>query len=230
MLRKALLETKILARLAVAFLFYLFPVLLFAKIATEFPERSTTQADTAMLEWLHRFASPALDQLAVLITNCGGPAGVVVLTTVSVATLFLLRHRRPAIILLLGVGGAALINTILKLSFQRARPDLWVTVVKETSFSFPSGHAMISAALAFSVMYILWYTRWRWWAVGLGLLYTFTIGLSRLYLGVHYPTDVLAGWAVGFAWVVIVRAVLRQSRQWRHKNQLTGKEKTPRTV
>jgi membrane-associated phospholipid phosphatase len=219
MLQKALLETKLIGRLIVAFLFYLFPVLLFAKLATEIPEPSTLQADANVLEWLHQFANPALDRLALWVTNCGGPVGIVAFTTVAVVTLWLLHRRRAAIILMLGVGGAAVINAALKLMFHRARPDLWVQLVHEDSFSFPSGHAMISAALAFSVMYILWYTHWRWWAVSLGLLYTFVIGLSRLYLGVHYPTDVLAGWAVGFTWIVVIRMVLRQSRQWLHHDQ-----------
>jgi undecaprenyl-diphosphatase len=131
-----------------------------------------------------------------------------------VAVLHLLRRRRAAVVLAVGVGGAALINTLLKLAFHRVRPELWTPLVVERSFSFPSGHAMVSSALACSVTYILWHTRWRWLAVGLGLAVVVAIGLSRLYLGVHYPTDVLAGWTVGFFWVVIVRAVLLMSARW----------------
>lgn len=215
MLKKAILEAKMLARLMVAFLFYLFPVLLFVRLAAEVPEQSPPWLDIQILEWLHRFSNPALTKLAIAVTSCGGPYVIVGLTLIIALMLYLWRHHRASVVLLTGVGGAALINIALKLSFQRVRPHLWVPVVYESSSSFPSGHAMISSALAFSVMYIFWHTRWRWWAIMLGLTYTLIIGLTRLYLGVHFPTDVIAGWAVGFTWVVIVRTILRQSHRWR---------------
>ena len=108
----------------------------------------------------------------------------------------------------MGVGGAALLNMVLKLIFERPRPDLWEQLIIETSFSFPSGHAMASSALAFSVIAIAWNTRFRWYAVGVGVLFMLVIGFSRLYLGVHYPTDVLAGWFVSGAWVLLVALVV----------------------
>ncbi|MDF2461379.1 MAG: acid phosphatase, partial [Candidatus Saccharibacteria bacterium] len=110
----------------------------------------------------------------------------------------------------LSVAGAALLNLLLKASFQRDRPDLWESIVTETSYSFPSGHAMASSALAFSVMLVLWETKWRWLAVAVGTIYFVLVGVSRMYLGVHFPSDVVAGWCVSLAWVGIVHRILRR--------------------
>lgn len=168
---------------------------------------SPLQFDTTTLIWLHQFATPILDRLATLLTSLGGP-GVILVITLLVALVLYRRHPRAMTMLLLSVGGAAIINVVLKTAIHRVRPALWAQVVTEKSFSFPSGHAMASSALAFSLIFIAWHTRWRWYALILGLLYVVIIGLTRLYLGVHFPTDVIGGWIVSFAWVALVRTVL----------------------
>jgi undecaprenyl-diphosphatase len=124
--------------------------------------------------------------------------------------LWLKRRRYAALALAAGVGGAAAMNLVLKYLFERTRPDLWTRLVHETSFSFPSGHAMASSALAFSLIVIFWRTRWRWWIIAAGVLYMVTIGFTRLYLGVHYPTDIIGGWVVSMGWVAIVAAVISE--------------------
>ena len=108
------------------------------------------------------------------------------------------------------MAGATVMNQVLKYIFERARPQLWEQLVHETSYSFPSGHAMVSAALGLAVVAALWNSRWRWWAVGVATVYILFVGFSRLYLGVHYPTDVLGGWLVSAAWVTAVALVLRR--------------------
>jgi membrane-associated phospholipid phosphatase len=215
--KRSLLERRTVWQVLVAFAFYVLPVIIFVRLALEVQERTPPALDAAILHWLRQPASPGLDSWAVWLTDLGGPIGVTVVTLVGAIALYLGRRRRAALVLVTGVGGAAVINSLLKLIFQRARPDLWEPLIHEASFSFPSGHAMVSSALACSVVYILWRTRWRWWAIGLGLIYALVIGLTRLYLGVHYPTDVLAGWLVGFTWVAILRAALWRSRRWRAK-------------
>jgi membrane-associated phospholipid phosphatase len=215
--KRSLLERRAIWRVLVVFAFYALPVIIFVRLALEIQERTPPALDATVLHWLRQSASPELDGWAVWLTDLGGPIGVTVVMLIGAIALYLGRRRRAALVLVAGVGGAAVINTLLKASFQRARPDLWEPLVHEASFSFPSGHAMVSSALACSVIYILWRTRWQRWAIVLGLAYVFIIGLTRLYLGVHYPTDVLAGWLVGFTWVAILRAALWRSRRWRAK-------------
>ena len=102
------------------------------------------------------------------------------------------------------VGGAAAINFLTKLIFHRVRPHLWPSLTPEADYSFPSGHALISLAVMVSLLLLAWPTRWRGPTLLAGGFFVLLVGLSRLYLGVHYPTDVLAGWAAGGAWCCAV--------------------------
>ena len=101
---------------------------------------------------------------------------------------------------LLSVGGAVLLNVVLKLAFGRARPQVIPWLWQEGDTSFPSGHSSMAAALAVTVTALVWRTPYRWPVAVFGVLYTVIMGVSRVYLGVHYPTDVLGGWALGVAW------------------------------
>ena len=108
--------------------------------------------------------------------------------------LLLVRRYRAARFLALSVGGAGLLNLAAKLLLSRPRPALWVVRHPELSSSFPSGHAMAAAALATALGFLLWPTRCRWVAVSTGAGWALAMGWARMYLGVHYPSDVLAGW------------------------------------
>lgn len=201
-------------------LLFIVPILLLVKLAVEAKDRDPLSGtlDVQILQWIHGFATPTLTQLVVHITNFGGPIAIVGITAITAAILFFRNKRRAMTLLLIGVGGAGIINQLLKLSFQRIRPSLWAPVITEHSFSFPSGHAMMSSALVFSLILLVWETKWRWYAVVIGLLYTLFIGFTRLYLGVHYPTDVLAGWLFSFVWLLTVRTILSR-RQLRAAGQ-----------
>ncbi len=122
---------------------------------------------------------------------------------------FLIKKRYyGASFITLSVGGIALITMFIKTLFDRPRPDLWEQLVTETSFSFPSGHSSASAALAASIVLLLWNTRWRTVATVAGILYVLIVGVSRMYLGVHFPTDVMGGWLLGITWVALVAGSL----------------------
>lgn len=209
----AVFANETLRRLAIAFLLITGPIFIFIALAVEVRDQETLLYDEAILRAVNSLESPTLDLAMVGLTQLGGVIGVVVLT-VGFATLLWIRHHcQKAIILVTGVGGAALLNILLKTVFQRDRPELWERIVTENSFSFPSGHAMASSALALSLFVIFWHTKWRWLIIILTSLYVAIIAISRLYLGVHYPTDILAGWMVSAAWVgSIVLAV--NYRKW----------------
>lgn len=183
-------------------------VTLFALIADEVLDGETSTFDSSILLWINARASPVLDQFFITLTDLGGATFIAALTAVIVAFLIYKKLYYKALLMLTAVGGAAVLNLILKGVFERARPDLWAHLVTEDSFSFPSGHAMASSIFAFAIIAVLWGSKWQPLAVGLGIIYIFLVGFSRLYLGVHFPTDILAGWAVSLAWVSAVAGII----------------------
>jgi membrane-associated phospholipid phosphatase len=194
--------------LLLAFLLYSLPMIAFVSIADEILEQEPLPGDTAVLQAVHALDSQVLNSVVPIVTNLGGMAGVVILTLLAIVLLVMRRRIRDAITVGAGVGGAALLNLILKSIFQRDRPQLWERIVTENSFSFPSGHAMASSALALSIVLICWRTRYRWWAVAGAGIYMVVIGFTRLYLGVHYPSDIVAGWSASAVWVLLVGQVI----------------------
>jgi len=145
-----------------------------------------------------------------VITFFGGPTVLFVLAVATSALLYRRRLRREAVLLPLVVVGAELLNTILKLSFQRPRPE--VAFVHLETYSFPSGHAMMSAATYGALAYLAWRRVHTRRARALLLVGTAAwvalICFSRLYLGMHYLSDVLAGAAGGVFWLAVSVALL----------------------
>lgn len=195
---------------AVLFCLVLIASIAFGSLADEVHEGDTLNVDTAILKSINAHATPFLNNFFVIVTQFGGVLGVAAIA-IGIASILVMRKRYAKVTFFaMSMGGALLLNICLKYIFERARPDIWNQLVTETSFSFPSGHAMASAALALSVAYILWRKGIRSiLAVG-AVLYVLLIGFSRLYLGVHYPTDILAGWLVSTAWVALLILVFHK--------------------
>ena len=196
-------------RLALLELFVgiLAPLAVFAAIADDVVEHETFFWDQAILEWFHARATPARDVVMVWISRLG----IFSLELVSVALFaWLAARRRTAQALFVAVAmlGEWLLNVVTKQLFGRVRPALWVSPAPEQSFSFPSGHAMGSMSLAAAVGVLAWRTPYRWPAVAGGAAFTLVVSGSRLYLGVHYPTDVLGAWLASLAWVLGLRQIL----------------------
>jgi len=183
-------------------------VTLFALIADEVLDGETSTFDSSILLWINARASSALDTFFIAFTDIGGFKFIVIVTAIIVAYMIYKKLYYKALLMLAAVGGAGVLNIILKGVFERTRPDLWQHLVTETDFSFPSGHAMASSIFTFALIAVLWGSKWQPLAVGLGIIYVFFIGFSRLYLGVHFPTDILAGWAVSLAWVSVVTGII----------------------
>jgi undecaprenyl-diphosphatase len=147
-----------------------------------------------------------------------GSFTVLGIVLVAVVGYSLLIGRRVAAWLMLGavLGGVAL-NSLLKLFFARPRPVLVAPAVEVYTASFPSGHAAISAITYLTLAALLARTtasrRIRIYFIAIGMLLTFLIGLSRVYLGVHYPTDVIAGWCLGSAWALACWVVMTRLQQ-----------------
>jgi membrane-associated phospholipid phosphatase len=201
-----------LGKLCLAFGIFLVVTTLFVYIAREVVEGETLHDDRTVLLRLNHFASPTLDHIMIGITTAGD---VITVLTITLALLGLLAYRKKwqaFAQVAFGMLGAVLLNLVLKLVFERDRPHLWTWIIHESSYSFPSGHAMLTGALSFSIILLAWRTKWRWWVVTVGVVYMVLIGLSRMYLGVHYPTDILAGWCVSLAWVLAVATLLNAVR------------------
>jgi membrane-associated phospholipid phosphatase len=194
--------------LILTFLLFWIPVITFSKLAGEIVENEPMAADTSILQWIHSHATPALDVFFLVVTTIGDVEILLPATLIIAGYLLYKKQRLNALIILFSVGGAATANFMLKLLFHRDRPSFWHSLITETGYSFPSGHAMLSSALILSIIFIAWKTRWRWLTVTLGMIIIALIGLSRLYMGVHYPTDIIAGWSVSLVWVFVEFAVL----------------------
>ena len=144
------------------------------------------------------------------LTHAGSAYALVPLNILIFFLLIRWRRKGDATFFAIAVSGAALINYVAKLGFARARPDLWVSISPEVTYSFPSGHAMSSLAVAGALIVLTCRSEWRVPITVLALLAVIGIGLSRIYLGVHYPSDILAGWAASTAWVAGIVMARRQ--------------------
>lgn len=183
-------------------------VSLFAYIAATVTSGGTLPVDTRILLGINEHANVTLDAVALGVTYSGNMATLIGVTALLVIISLRVRKRRTAMQVVFTMGGAIMLNAVLKLIFRRDRPELWHLLTTEATYSFPSGHSLLSAAFAALVVIMLWKTSYRWVALAAGIAYPVCVGLSRLYLGVHYPTDVLAGWCVGVAWAIVVAIIL----------------------
>jgi undecaprenyl-diphosphatase len=189
-------------RLLSAILLIVHPHWGFAGLVEELREDGGFFFDQPILLALHQLATPRVDAFFVAVSKLGYQGGVLPADVCILAWLAYRRRYRDGLFFGLAVIGSLLVNLGVKSHFARARPDLWASISPEMTFSFPSGHAMGSATLATAVVLLLWPTRWRWWALSAGVLFVLLVGMSRVYLGVHFPSDILAGWTAAIAWVL----------------------------
>jgi undecaprenyl-diphosphatase len=158
--------------------------------------------DIPILHFIHAHLAPRYDQAMIAITYLG-ELWVIIPITIIIAWFFVREQQmREAGFLLLAVAVTVILNVVLKVLFHRARPDLWPSPSPEFDYGFPSGHCMLTMALALALLVLLWWTRGRWPVLAIGGLLVLAVGFSRLYLGVHYPSDVLAAWSISMAWVL----------------------------
>lgn len=191
-------------RLIVSLVCSVFFLVLFAWLSEEVFEGDSQQFDLAVRTRVHDFFSPQLTRFMLATTFLGSIAFLTTLFVVIVAVWLLKGMKRPAVWLTIAAGGSVILDISLKLGFHRARPIPFVGTAPST-YSFPSGHALSSFCF-YGVLAGLLCARIESkplriaiWTVAAALV--LAIGLSRIYLGVHYPTDVIAGYIAAAAWV-----------------------------
>lgn len=195
-------------------------LLAFLMVASEVHEGETFAFDRWLLIALRDPADPAVPNgpawvrhMLTDFTSLGGTAVLTLITVASAGYLLVAKRAETALFLIFAVAGGAAASTSLKLLFARARPDVVQHLVEVTNASFPSGHAMNSAITYLTLGALLARTEKspaiRIYLIALAILLTLTIGFSRVYLGVHWPSDVIAGWCLGGAWAILCSLVAR---------------------
>ncbi len=181
-------------------------MLLFAKLSAELLENELKRFDQIIVGFVGLLNSPLTTRIMKAITIMGSPAMMIFLALLVWFYLHRVKkHFWDANMVIVSLTGSWIMNEILKWLFQRQRPDI-AHLVKATGYSFPSGHAMVSFAfygmLAYLMRINIGTRKQRSFFVCLFLFLVFAIGFSRIYLGVHFPSDVLAGYAAGGFWFV----------------------------
>ena len=199
----------------VSYVIYVLILFAFILLAALVKSGSTLALDEAILKMINGWSSQGFDRSILFLTTLAGPFFA---TTIGVLLFlfFLVRRQKfNSLYVLLTMGGTFLINNGLKLAFGRTRPALWPSLVMEGSNSFPSGHAMISMAIALTLVVLLYNSKFKTLTIIMAILYVITIGFTRLYLGVHYPSDVVGGWMVSILWVWLVTKLMLKNETFR---------------
>jgi undecaprenyl-diphosphatase len=183
----------------------------FVTLAGEVMEHDTLALDRTLLLSLRNPANLAdpigptwLEESARDFTGLGGHAILGLVTLATLGYLMMTRRRGAAVLVIAAVVGGMIASALLKLGFERPRPDLVPHAARVYTASFPSGHAMLSAVTYLTLGALLARVhkprRVKLFFLSVAIVLTVLIGASRVYLGVHWPSDVLAGWCVGAAW------------------------------
>ena len=192
----------------------------FIALADEVTEGDTQSVDESLLLALRNPADLSdpigpgwVEEMGRDFTALGGVGVLVLITLGALGYLLLARHYRAALFTSIAVPGGILLSTVLKMGFDRPRPDPVPHEAIVYTASFPSGHSMMSAVTYLTLAALLTRVqpslRLKAYLLILAILLTLLVGMSRVYLGVHWPTDVLAGWAAGASWAAMCWIVMR---------------------
>lgn len=186
----------------------------FVLVAALLEHQTVHEWDHAIIRYVQSFEQPWLTRIAIWLSVIGSRDPIIVMCVFVMAFLYLMLKHRMELLLLIGVMlGSSILNIVLKLAYQRMRPDIH-RLIEVTGYSFPSGHSMA----AFSFYGILAYLLWRHMPtrggrvllLSLAVLMIICMGLSRIYLGVHYPSDVLGGYFAASFWLALSIRVYEQ--------------------
>jgi undecaprenyl-diphosphatase len=166
------------------------------------------QVDRGLQGWVHGFNSPKLTWVMFGLSTIGSPLVLVPVVTLAAGLLWWRRLKDDAVLVAAAALGGTGLDEVLKLHFKRVRPDLPWALVHEHSFSFPSGHSVLAVVMYGVIVYKTQDKLHSVWAKAALMVGAFLmvagIGVSRVYLGVHYPSDVAGGYFVGAVWLAAV--------------------------
>lgn len=211
-----------------AFAIFIFFCFVFGKFADELIKEELYKFDSSIINWMQSFISSKLTTFMKAFTFFGSYIGVILISLITIILMIFFHKYWEALFLAIAVLGSSLFNLLLKWIFQRERPSS-NQLIDVTGLSFPSGHAMVSIVLFGMLTYfLLLFYKSNWAKIITALFFTVVIlciGVSRIYLGVHYPSDVIAGFSAGGAWLIICLFVLQiivakrnTSHNKRHRN------------
>ena len=182
-----------------------------AQISDEVLDKEAFAFDKVILLWVHSFANPTLDRLMHTITSLNDPDIVSVIAGVGLLLLIWKKCYPEAKIFIVNCAGGVILSYGLKSVFGKTRPDLWDAAITEVSFSYPSGHALGSTVLYGFLAYLFAtrFPQFAWLIYPMAVSLIGAIGMSRLYLGVHWPTDIIGGYGIGFLWLTFCITMLK---------------------
>ena len=195
----------------------------FVSIVEEWKENEIAQFDDAVFEVVRGTISSKLTEIMTSITFLGGIKGITVFT-ICVVLILLFQKKYPlALFVAITIVTGAGFNGLLKWIFKRDRPDI-EALIQQGGYSFPSGHSMSSfifyGSLAFILFRALDRKRYKWVSIIVVAILVLLIGLSRVYLGVHYPSDILGGFTAGGAWLTLCITIYMyfyKRKHWREE-------------
>jgi undecaprenyl-diphosphatase len=195
---------------------------IFGELAETVMAGKTQAFDEAVLRWMGAHHTNFLDVAMLEVTSLGTSAAVLMMVCVAALFLALTQHRYSALLLLVASTGGIALDNILKAFFDRPRPHVFIWGTSVSTSSFPSGHAMSATIVYSTVAYLaarLYKHAWqRWITMLIAAIVIALIAMSRLYLGVHYPSDVLAGAIIGLAWAAFCMATLEAIQKFAQRN------------
>lgn len=202
----------------IALLIVAVPTVIFLELAEDVWLLEGFWWDQAIALAVHRLANPWLTQVVRFITFTGGN-GALLIFAAFVIWLWMQRQWNWVVILAICFIGSGLLNLVLKALFVRPRPTLFTPLVVVSGYSFPSGHSVAGITMYGVIALFLWQQRRFGWAIS-AAIWGLLIGLSRVYLGVHYPSDVVAAWMAGALWIYVTYMTVR----WVQNRHLLGTE------